>query len=102
MCQNNVKCAKIRKKVAETFLNAVIRKNGIKSPISIDVIELILKYEGTAEYDMICDDYSTIQVIVGNQYSAWIGGSMIASEDQFESQWITKEQYDKQGHGVAY
>eukprot|EP00330_Aristerostoma_sp_ATCC50986_P008923 CAMPEP_0114578824 /NCGR_PEP_ID=MMETSP0125-20121206/3323_1 /TAXON_ID=485358 ORGANISM="Aristerostoma sp., Strain ATCC 50986" /NCGR_SAMPLE_ID=MMETSP0125 /ASSEMBLY_ACC=CAM_ASM_000245 /LENGTH=51 /DNA_ID=CAMNT_0001769199 /DNA_START=280 /DNA_END=435 /DNA_ORIENTATION=- len=36
------------------------------------------------------------------KYSAWLGGSIVASLDSFEEKWITKEDYDKFGPGIIH
>ena len=36
------------------------------------------------------------------QYSAWIGGSILASSDSFEECWITKDDWDEYGPGIVH
>ena len=88
------------RKVAETLVNVLIRKNGIKNSVSMDIIDLILKYEGSAQYEQICDGYATIEMIMGDQYIVWCGGSMMAMDETFESQCITTEHYEVVGPSV--
>jgi len=35
-------------------------------------------------------------------YSTWIGGSIVASLSSFQSQWITKEEYDDVGPSIVH
>ena len=35
------------------------------------------------------------------KYSAWIGGSILASLDTFQSMWITKQEYDEAGPAIV-
>ena len=34
-------------------------------------------------------------------YSAWVGGSVIASLPTFEPHWITKDEYEEYGPGIV-
>ena len=34
--------------------------------------------------------------------AAWVGGSILASLDQFHSMWITKEEYDETGPSIVH
>jgi actin len=36
------------------------------------------------------------------KYLAWIGGSMLAASPEFESMWITKDEYDEHGPGIVH
>jgi len=36
------------------------------------------------------------------QYSAWLGGSMLSSLPSFESQWITKQEYEEYGPQIVH
>ncbi|KAB8258129.1 actin family [Aspergillus pseudonomiae] len=36
------------------------------------------------------------------KYSAWIGGSMLASLSTFQDRWVTKEAYDESGPGIVH
>ena len=36
------------------------------------------------------------------KYSAWIGGSILASLPTFKSMWISKEEYDESGVSIVY
>ena len=38
---------------------------------------------------------------LGRKYSAWIGGSRLASSDDFEERWVTKEEYAKDGYSIV-
>lgn len=35
------------------------------------------------------------------KYSAWAGGSLLASSDDFEGRWVTKEEYAKDGYSIV-
>lgn len=35
------------------------------------------------------------------KYSAWIGGSILASLSDFQSMWISKQEYDEEGPAVV-
>lgn len=35
------------------------------------------------------------------KYSAWAGGSLLASSDDFEGRWVTKAEYDKNGYSIV-
>ena len=37
-----------------------------------------------------------------SKYSAWIGGSILASSSQFKSQWISKREYDECGPSIVH
>ena len=36
------------------------------------------------------------------KYSAWIGGSILASLSTFQEMWITKDEYDESGPGIVH
>ena len=36
------------------------------------------------------------------KYSAWIGGSILASLSTFESMWITRKEYDESGPSIIH
>ena len=36
------------------------------------------------------------------KYSAWVGGSILASLSMFQQQWITKEEYDEAGPSIVH
>ena len=36
------------------------------------------------------------------KYSAWVGGSILASLSFFQQMWITKEEYDEAGPSIVY
>ena len=38
----------------------------------------------------------------GRKYSAWAGGSLLASSDDFEGRWVTKEEYAKNGYSIVH
>jgi actin-related protein len=42
-----------------------------------------------------------IHAPLGRQYSAWSGGSRLASSDDFEERWVTKEEYAKDGYSIV-
>lgn len=44
-----------------------------------------------------------VKVIVPPEpkYSAWIGGSILASLSDFQSMWISKQEYDEEGPSVV-
>jgi actin, other eukaryote len=35
------------------------------------------------------------------KYSAWAGGSLLASSDDFDGRWVTKAEYDKNGYSIV-
>ncbi|CAF4398301.1 unnamed protein product [Adineta steineri] len=35
-------------------------------------------------------------------YSAWIGGSILASLSTFQAMWISKEEYDESGPSIVH
>jgi actin-related protein len=37
-----------------------------------------------------------------NKYSAWIGGSILASLPTFQKMWISKEEYDENGPHIVH
>jgi actin-related protein len=39
---------------------------------------------------------------LGRQYSAWLGGSRLASSNDFEKRWVTKEEYAKDGYSIVH
>jgi actin-related protein len=39
---------------------------------------------------------------LGRKYSAWSGGSRLASSDDFEERWVTKEEYAKDGYSIVH
>ena len=43
-----------------------------------------------------------IQNIPEKKYSAWIGGSILASLSSFQEWWISKDEYDENGPGVVH
>ena len=36
------------------------------------------------------------------KYSAWIGGSILASLSTFQSMWISKQEYDEAGPSIVH
>ena len=36
------------------------------------------------------------------KYSAWIGGSILASLETFQKMWITREEYDESGPSIVH
>lgn len=36
------------------------------------------------------------------KYSAWIGGSILASSSTFQQMWISKQEYDEYGPTIVY
>lgn len=36
------------------------------------------------------------------KYSAWLGGSLLASSDGFEERWVTKEEYAQDGYSIVH
>ena len=43
-----------------------------------------------------------VKIIYSRQYSAWLGGSLLASSDDFEGRWVTKEEYAKNGYSIVH
>ena len=40
--------------------------------------------------------------LADRKYSAWLGGSMMASLPSFKEKWITKEEYDEEGPRIVH
>ena len=36
------------------------------------------------------------------KYSVWLGGSILASMDTFQNQWITRQEYDEVGPSIIH
>ncbi|CAF3480989.1 unnamed protein product, partial [Rotaria sp. Silwood2] len=36
------------------------------------------------------------------KYSAWLGGSILASLSTFQSKWISKQEYDESGPSIVH
>jgi actin beta/gamma 1 len=56
------------------------------------------------ELDKLCPRAGQVKVIAGQDryYSVWTGGSTLSSLTTFESQWITKEEYDENGPEIVH
>ncbi|KAJ2774793.1 hypothetical protein IWQ57_000667 [Coemansia nantahalensis] len=46
----------------------------------------------------------TVEIIAPpeRKYSAWVGGSILASQSTFQNMWVSKEDYDELGPGVVH
>lgn len=43
-----------------------------------------------------------IMALPERRYSAWIGGSILASLSTFQKMWVTKQEYDESGPSVVH
>jgi len=66
-------------------------------------------YEGLpdrveAEVDKMCPQQGVVKVIATKDryYSVWTGGSTLSSLSTFESQWITKDEYEENGAEIVH
>jgi len=66
-------------------------------------------YEGLpdrveSEVDKMCPQQGVVKVIATKDryYSVWTGGSTLSSLSTFESQWITKEEYEENGAEIVH
>jgi len=56
------------------------------------------------ELDALCPQRSMVKVIAQKDryYSVWTGGSTLTSLSTFESQWITKQEYEENGAEIVH
>lgn len=56
------------------------------------------------EVDKLCPQQGVVKVIATKDryYSVWTGGSTLSSLSTFESQWITKEEYEENGAEIVH
>jgi actin-related protein len=56
------------------------------------------------ELDALCPYPGRVKIIATSDrlFSAWQGGSTYSSMSTFESQWITKEEYDENGAEIVH
>jgi actin-related protein len=56
------------------------------------------------EIDALCPQQNMVKIIASNDryYSVWTGGSTLSSLSTFESQWITKEEYEENGTEIVH
>ena len=56
------------------------------------------------ELDAMCPQSNTVKIIAGadRYYSVWTGGSTLSSLATFESQWITKEEFEENGAEIVH
>jgi len=66
-------------------------------------------YEGlpdriSKEVDALCPQSGCVKVIASadRYYSVWTGGSTLSSLSTFDSQWITKEEYEENGAEIVH
>merc|ERR1712151_654966 len=57
-----------------------------------------------AEVDKKCPQSGSVKIIASQDryYSVWTGGSPLSSLSTFESQWITKEEYEENGAEIVH
>jgi len=57
-----------------------------------------------AEVDKKCPNTGSVKIIAAQDryYSVWTGGSTLSSLSTFESQWITKEEYEENGAEIVH
>lgn len=56
------------------------------------------------ELDAMAPQQNMVKIIAGQDryYSVWTGGSTLSSLATFESQWITKEEYEENGAEIVH
>jgi len=56
------------------------------------------------ELDALCPQQGMVKVIATQDryYSVWTGGSTLSSLSTFESQWITKQEYEENGAEIIH
>lgn len=56
------------------------------------------------EISELCPKQGIVKIIAANDryYSVWTGGSTLSSLSTFESQWITKEEYEENGAEMVH
>lgn len=56
------------------------------------------------ELDAMCPQQNVVKIIAGpdRYYSVWTGGSTFTSLATFESQWITKEEFEENGAEIVH
>ena len=56
------------------------------------------------EIDRLCPQSNMVKIIASQDryYSVWTGGSTLSSLSTFESQWITKEEYEENGAEIVH
>ena len=56
------------------------------------------------EVDAMCPQQNMVKIIASadRYYSVWTGGSTLSSLSTFESQWITKEEYEENGAEIVH
>ena len=56
------------------------------------------------EVDSMCPQSNMVKIIASSDryYSVWIGGSTLSSLATFESQWITKDEYEENGAEIVH
>ena len=56
------------------------------------------------ELDAMCPMQNTVKIIASadRYYSVWCGGSTLSSLATFESQWITKEEFEENGAEIVH
>jgi len=56
------------------------------------------------ELDAMCPQQNMVKIIASQDryYSVWTGGSTLCSLSTFESQWITKEEYEENGAEIVH
>ena len=56
------------------------------------------------EIDALCPQQNMVKIIASKDryYSVWTGGSTLSSLSTFESQWITKDEYEENGAEIVH
>jgi len=56
------------------------------------------------ELDAMCPQQNVVKIIASGDryYSVWTGGSTLSSLSTFESQWITKDEYEENGAEIVH
>mmetsp|Transcript_60327 Transcript_60327/g.99561 ORF Transcript_60327/g.99561 Transcript_60327/m.99561 type:complete len:154 (-) Transcript_60327:36-497(-) len=74
------------------LVDAFVRRHWTQERLSEDVMHLLKRF---ASYK--CNVVAPPE----RKYSAWLGGSILASLSSFDERWITKEEYDETGPSIV-
>eukprot|EP01084_Bolivina_argentea_P234574 394914_1 len=98
--------AQISMSNSKPLIDGYVRKYA-SNKIYDDVMNITYDYYGMRvrmsdnclKYDGFIVEYDGINIVAKThrKYSAWVGGSIVASLDAFQDQWITKSEYDEIG-----
>merc|ERR1712129_512946 len=86
--------AEITPNISERFVRGYFRSElGLKDRYESTMGTLVRRY---AQFD------DAVIAPSDRKYSAWIGGSVLASLDTFSEKWIAKEEYDENGPSIVH